>query len=55
MEWFFLILGGVIFLGPIVWAFTKGRNSQVPDHEDAQGSTGYEEFIRNVESPPGQR
>ena len=55
MEWFFLILGGVIFLGPIVWAVTKGRKSRIPDHEDPQGLTAYEEFIRNVEAPPGGR
>jgi hypothetical protein len=55
VEWVLVLLGVVILFGPIVWAFTKGRNSQVPDHEDAQGSTAYEEFFRNVESPRGQR
>jgi len=55
MQLFFLLLGGVIFFGPIVWAFTKGRKLDMPDHEDAHGSTAYEEFIRNVEAPPGGR
>ena len=55
MEWFFVFIGAVILFGPIVWAFTKGRKSAIPDHEDAHGSTAYEEFIRNVEAPPGAR
>jgi len=55
MEWFFILIGLVIFFGPIVWALTTGRNSLVPDHEDAHGSTAYEEFIQNVEAPPGGR
>jgi hypothetical protein len=55
VEWFFLLIGVVIFFGPIVWAFTRGRDSQRPDYEDAHGQTAYEEFIRNVEAPPGGR
>jgi hypothetical protein len=55
MEWFLVLIGVVILFGPIVWALTKGRNSGKPDHEDAHGSTAYEEFVRNVEAPPGAR
>ena len=55
MEWFLVLIGVVILFGPIVWAVTIGRNSRVPHHEDAHGSTAYEEFIRNVEAPPGGR
>jgi hypothetical protein len=55
VDWFFVLIGWVIFIGPVVWALTIGRKSHEPEHEDAHGSTAYEEFIRNVEAPPGQR
>ena len=46
MEWVFVLALAVLLLGPIVWAFTKGRNAAAPD-EDALGSTGYGELIQN--------
>jgi hypothetical protein len=54
MEWLAVLVVVLILFGPIAWAVTKGRRSRVSDREDAQGSTAYGEFIRNVESPPGQ-
>jgi hypothetical protein len=48
MEWFFLILGGVIFLGPIVWAVTVGRKGDAPEKDDAKGATAYGSFIIRV-------
>jgi hypothetical protein len=48
MEWFFLILGGVIFLGPIVWALTVGRMGDAPEKDDAKGATAYGSFIIRV-------
>ena len=48
MEWFFLIIGVVIFFGPIVWALTVGRKSGAPEKDDAKGLTAYASFIRKV-------
>ena len=48
MEWFFLLIGMVIFFGPIVWALTVGRNSGTPEKDDAKGLTAYASFIRKV-------
>jgi hypothetical protein len=48
VEWFFLILGGVIFLGPIVWALSVGRNGGAPEKDDAKGATAIGAFIARV-------
>jgi hypothetical protein len=48
VEWFFLILGGVIFLGPILWALTVGRKGGAPEKDDAKGLTAYGSFIVRV-------
>ena len=50
MEWLFLVIGAVIFFGPIVWALTIGRRSGAPDGEDAKGLTAFGSFIRRVVS-----
>ena len=54
MEWLFVLILGLILVGPIVWVVIKGRRSGAPAHEDAEGSTAYGDFIRNVEGGPGQ-
>jgi hypothetical protein len=54
MEWLAFLIVVLILFGPIAWAVTRGRRSRVSDHEDAQGSTAYGEFVRNVEAPSGQ-
>ena len=48
MEWFFLLIGVVIFFGPIVWALTIGRRSGGPEKEDAKGATAFGSFIAKV-------
>jgi hypothetical protein len=48
VEWFFLLIGVVIFFGPIVWALTVGRKAGAPENDDAKGSTAYASFIRKV-------
>jgi heme/copper-type cytochrome/quinol oxidase subunit 2 len=53
VEWFFVLIVVLIVFGPIVWAVTKGRRSRVPDHDDADGFTASEEFIRDRLAPPG--
>ena len=50
MDWFFLLLGGVIFFGPIVWAVTVGRTSGVPKKDDAKGATAFGSFIAKIVS-----
>ena len=54
MGWFFVLIGAVIFLGPIVWALSIGSKGGAPNEDDAKGATAYGEFIRNVDAPPGQ-
>jgi hypothetical protein len=48
MEWFFVLLGVVIFFGPIVWALTVGRKGGAPEKDDAQGATAYGSFITRI-------
>ena len=45
MDWFFVLLGAVIFFGPIVWALTLGSRRGAPEKDDAKGSTAYGSFI----------
>ena len=48
MEWFFVLIGAVIFLGPIVWALTVGSKGGAPEKDDAKGATAYGSFITRV-------
>jgi hypothetical protein len=48
VEWFFVLLGLVIMVGPIVWALTVGWKGGAPENEDAEGLTAYGAFIRRV-------
>ena len=48
MEWFFLLIGLVIFVGPIIWALTFGRRSAAPEKDDAKGATAIGSFIARV-------
>lgn len=48
MDGFFLLLGAVIFFGPIVWALTAGRKGGVPQKDDAKGATAFGSFIARV-------
>jgi hypothetical protein len=48
VEWFFLLIGLVIFVGPIIWALTFGRRSGAPGKDDAEGSTAYGSFVTRV-------
>jgi hypothetical protein len=48
MDWPFVVLVGLILVGPIVWAVTRGRRSLAPADEDAQGVTGWATFIKET-------
>jgi hypothetical protein len=48
MEWFFLLVGAAILLGPILWALSVGRKGGAPENDDAQGATAYGSFIRRI-------
>jgi hypothetical protein len=48
VEWFFVLIGVVIFFGPIVWALTIGSRGGAPENDDAEGLTAYGAFIRRV-------
>jgi len=48
MEWLFVLVGALIFFGPIVWALTVGRRGGVPEKDDAKGSTAYGSFIAKI-------
>ena len=48
MEWFFVLIGLVIMLGPIVWALSVGWRGGAPESDDAEGLTAYGAFIRKV-------
>jgi hypothetical protein len=50
VDWFFLLLGGVIFFGPIVWALTVGARAGAPEKDDAKGLTAYGSFIARIVS-----
>ena len=48
MEWLFVVIGLVIFVGPVVWALTVGRNGGAPEKDDAKGATAIGSFIARV-------
>jgi hypothetical protein len=48
VDWFFVLIGLVIFIGPIVWALTAGRKGGAPEKDDARGATAYGSFIARV-------
>ena len=41
MDWFFVLVGVVIFFGPIVWALTVGSRGGAPENDDEKGATAY--------------
>ncbi len=48
MDWFFVLVGVVIFFGPIVWALTVGSRGGAPENDDEKGATAYGSFITRV-------
>ena len=48
MEWLFVVIGLVIFVGPVVWALTVGRKGGAPERDDAKGLTAVGSYISRV-------
>jgi hypothetical protein len=50
VEWVWTLIVLAILFGPMVFVFVRGRRGGAPSREDALGSSGVADVIRNVET-----